>query len=68
MILLLGIFLLAMGFLMLVKPNIWWEMTESWKSHDATEASDFYIKITRFRGFFFTLGGIICITAFFLLR
>ena len=68
MMLLLSIFILIIGFLMLVKPDIWWEITESWKSHDATEASDFYIKTTRFGGCTFTVVGIAGIIAFFLLR
>lgn len=53
---------------MLVKPDIWWEITESWKSYDATEPSDFYIKTTRFGGCIFTLVGIAGIIGFFLLR
>jgi len=68
MMLLLCVFVLIMGLIMLVKPNIWWEIKESWKSHDATEPSDFYVKITRFEGCVFTLGGIAGIIAFFLLR
>ena len=68
MILLLSIFILIIGFLMLVKPEIWWGITESWKSYDATEPSDFYIKTTRFGGYIFTLVGIAGIIAFSLLR
>ena len=68
MILLFSIFILTVGFLMLLKPDIWWEITESWKSYDATEPSDFYIKGTRFGGGTFTLVGIAGIIAFFWLR
>ena len=67
MILLLSIFVLIIGLLMLIDPNMWWEITESWKSHDATEPSDFYIKVSRFQGCFFTLLGVAGIIAFFLL-
>jgi len=52
---------------MLIKPEMWWEITESWKSSDATEPSDFYTKITRVGGCFFTMCGIAGIIAFFLL-
>jgi len=67
MMLLLSIFILIIGSLMLVKPGIWWEITESWKSYDAMEPSDFYIKATRFGGCAFTLVGAAGIIAFFLL-
>lgn len=68
MMLLLSVFILLIGFLMLVKPDIWWEITESWKSYDAAEPSDFYIKATRFGGCIFTSVGIAGIIAFFLLE
>jgi len=68
MLLLLSIFVLGVGLLMSVKPDIWWEITESWKSYDATEPSDFYVKTTRFGGCFFALCGIVGIMAFFLLQ
>ena len=35
MMLILSIFILTAGFLMLVKPDAWWEITESWKSSNA---------------------------------
>lgn len=51
---------------MLAKPDVWWQITESWKSYDATEPSDFYIKVTRIGGIIFTLVGVVGIaTAFF---
>ena len=68
MMILLSICILIIGFLMLAKPDIWWEITESWKSYDATEPSDFYIKNIRFGGGIFTVVGIAGIVAFFLLR
>jgi len=67
MVLILSIFVLIIGVLMLFKPDVWWEVTESWKSSDATEPSDFYIKYTRFGGGFFTLAGIAGIISFFVL-
>lgn len=58
---------MIIGLIMLIKPEMWWEITESWKSSDATEPSDFYTKITRVGGCFFTMCGIAGIIAFFLL-
>ncbi|WP_407270188.1 DUF6199 family natural product biosynthesis protein [Radiobacillus sp. PE A8.2] len=55
---LLAIFVLAAGVLMLFKPSLVWEITESWKSNDGTEPSDFYIFSTRFGGVMCTLAGI----------
>ncbi len=66
MTLLLSIFILFIGLIMLVSPNTWWEITESWKSNDAKEPSDFYIKTIRFQGGFFILAGIAGIVVFFL--
>jgi hypothetical protein len=67
MMLILSIFILTAGFLMLVKPDAWWEITESWKSSNAAEPSDFYIKTTRFGGCIFVLAGFIGIIGFCLL-
>ncbi|MDK2801245.1 MAG: hypothetical protein PWQ70_2864 [Clostridiales bacterium] len=50
---LLSIFILIVGLIMLISPDTWWQITESWKSYAATEPSDFYIKITRVTGGFF---------------
>jgi len=63
---LLSIFILIIGLVMLISPYTWWQVTEAWKSYSAIEPSDFYIKITRVVGAFFSIigaGGII----FFLL-
>ncbi len=63
---LLGIILFLIGLLMLIKPKIVWQITEEWKSYDATEPSDFYIKSTRFGGVMFLLVGVGSLIAFFL--
>lgn len=46
------IFLFIAGILIILKPNILWILTESWKSN-GTEPSELYLWSTR-------LGGIIC--------
>ena len=45
MILFIVVFII--GLLLLVFPKHIWEITESWKSYDATEPSDLYIISTR---------------------
>lgn len=55
---LLGIMLVIIGITMIIKPNIIWFVTESWKSNDATEPTHLYIWSTRFGGIMITLAGI----------
>lgn len=64
--LLLSIILFIVGLLMLVRPEIVWQITEKWKSYSAEEPSNFYIKSIRFGGVMFVLVGIIGLIAFFL--
>ena len=54
MLVILGIFLIVVGGLLLIKPDIFWLITESWKSSDATEPSNLYVFSTR-------VGGGLCI-------
>jgi hypothetical protein len=54
----LGVFLVIFGLLMLLNPSLIWTITESWKSNDATESSDWYIWSTHFGGVMVTLAGI----------
>jgi len=62
----LGIFVFVGGFLMWLKPSLIWELTESWKSNNGTEPSDFYVSSTRFNGILCIIVGSITITAAFL--
>jgi hypothetical protein len=45
-----GILLILFGFLLIVNPEAFWVVTESWKSDGATEPSSFYKWSTRFGG------------------
>lgn len=53
-----GIVLIVVGVLMLVRPDVVWSITESWKSNDATEPSKLYKLSIRFGGIVCTLVGI----------
>ncbi|WP_456279131.1 DUF6199 family natural product biosynthesis protein [Bacillus sp. AK128] len=64
---LLGIFLLAFGLFMIIKPSIFWMITEKWKTNDGDDPSGLYIWSTRFGGIMFSLVGIsVIITSFWL--
>ena len=55
----LGLVLIGIGAVMLAKPQLVYELTESWK-HDGgvDEPSGLYIGSTRFGGVMFILAGI----------
>ncbi|MEH7347389.1 DUF6199 family natural product biosynthesis protein [Gottfriedia acidiceleris] len=53
----LGILLLIIGLLMLISPNSFYLITESWKSDYNTEPSSLYVWSTRFGGIMLTLAG-----------
>ncbi|TJY43077.1 hypothetical protein E5161_04050 [Cohnella pontilimi] len=60
----LAVVLVLVGVLMLIRPNMIWTITESWKSSDATEPSSLYVFSTRFGGVMVTLAGIAGIVAY----
>ena len=66
MLLLMGLLLLALGLVMAFFPEIWFELTESWKSYSASEPSDFYRLSCRIGGVVFALAGVAGIVVFFL--
>ena len=56
-----GMFLIMMGCVMLIKPNIMWKIAESWKINTNVEPTDLYMKIIRIAGLILAVGGIIAI-------
>lgn len=54
----LGIVIAVVGAVMLIKPQAFYRLTESWKSGTAGEPSDFYLMSTRIGGGIFMLAGI----------
>jgi hypothetical protein len=50
------ILLTLVGLIMLFRPAVFWSISESWKSNDATEPSNLYIWSTRF-------GAVLCVAA-----
>ena len=64
-----GLVLIGIGITMLVKPQLVYELTESWK-HDGGvyEPSRLYVWSTRFGGVMFILAGICGMIVPFLLQ
>jgi uncharacterized membrane protein len=56
-----GILLILFGFLLILNPEAFWVVTESWKSDGATEPSSFYKWSTRFGGMMCVLVGAVSI-------
>jgi len=51
-------FLTVVGLVMMLAPNFWWHLTESWKSN-GTEPSDVYVSNTKMGGIVFTVIGVV---------
>lgn len=66
MTLVIGSVLFITGLIMIIKPKIFWQITEQWKSYDAEEPSDLYIKSAVFGGIIVILAGIGGVIVFFL--
>ena len=56
MYILLSLLLVGLGIIMLLKPRLFFDITESWKSHTSSEPSKMYLFSTR-------LGGVMCLLA-----
>lgn len=62
-----GVFLLALGVFLFRKPEMFWRLTEQWKSYRADEPSDLYRVSTKFGGICFMIAGVfIALLPFFL--
>ncbi|MBB3111871.1 hypothetical protein FHS18_003939 [Paenibacillus phyllosphaerae] len=62
-VIVLYVLLVLFGLLLMVKPAVFWAISESWKSNDGTEPSDLYLWSTRFGGFMCSVVGIGAIIA-----
>lgn len=62
-----SILLVLVGLTMYVKPSLVWTIAESWKSGDATEPSDLYVKSARFGGILVAMAGLGGIVAYWFL-
>ena len=66
MLLIGSIVMLVIGICMLLRPDVIYQLTESWKSNAADEPSRLYIISTRFGGVMFLLVGLLGTVTFFI--
>ena len=60
-----GIFFVILGIFLFFKPEMAWEIAESWKSYSRGDPSDLYLKLTKINGVIFFLVGIMALVAMF---
>ena len=63
-----GLVCVALGAFLFLKPDLYWRLTERWKSYYADEPSDIYIHSTKLCGVLFALIGVAFIIAYFVLE
>ena len=63
-----GAMIFALGLFIFLKPDLVWKLTEEWKSYQADEPSELYLKVTKISGIFFALFGIVMIVLPFILE
>ncbi len=61
----LSIILVLSGLLMIVKPDLVWMISESWKSTNAEGPSDLYVLSVRIGGCLCALAGLVGVVTFF---
>lgn len=61
-----GILLLFIGILMIVAPDVVYEITQSWKNSSASSPSDLYKLNTRIGGVIFSIVGLAGILVYFI--
>lgn len=58
----------AFGLFLFFKPELFWKITEQWKSYSADEPSDFYKISTKFGGLLFVVFGVVTLILPFLIE
>ena len=61
-----ALFFWFLGITMLLKPDLVYQIRESWKHSTGTEPSERYIRTTRWSGVMFLLAGVLCVVVIFL--
>lgn len=61
----LAIIFLIFGFWMITVPWVLWWITESWRTKDAKEPSDLYIRTSKITGVLFMVFGVVNIVDIF---
>lgn len=55
------ILIFTLGIFLFLKPDLWWKITEEWKSYRADEPSEHYLKITKISDIFYAVFGLAAI-------
>lgn len=63
-----GITFCILGIFLFLKPDLYWKLTEKWKSYRADEPSDLFLISTKFGGILFVLLGIVMIVLPWILK
>lgn len=68
MYIVMGLLLIVVGIVMIVSPQLVYELTQSWKNNGNAEPSSMYIWNTRLGGVIFTIVGTVCTVILLFLR
>lgn len=68
MYILLAVIIAVVGVIMIVKPKLIYEITESWKNYSGSEPSEAYLLWTRLSGIVCLLVGIVGAVALLILE
>ena len=63
-----GILIFALGIFLFLKPDLWWKLTEEWKSYRADGPSELYLKNIKIGGILFAMLGIVMVVLPFVLK
>ena len=66
MYLVIGLVFTLFGIMLLAKPRLFFDITESWKHTFSSEPSTLYIFSTRFGGVIVSIIGVACMIVYFL--
>ncbi len=58
---------ICIGLFLFFQPVLFWKITEQWKSYDATEPSELFIKSTKFGGIAFIGVAVFIAICYFML-
>ena len=67
-IIFMGIVFLALGLLLFFRPDLYWALTEKWKSYSADEPSDLYRFCSKGAGVLLAVCGVAALVLAFVVK
>ena len=67
-IIFIGIVFLALGLFLFFRPDLYWALTEKWKSYSADEPSDLYRFCTKGAGVLLAVFGVAALVLAFVVK